>query len=264
MNPQDKVILIVGASSGIGYKLATQLADEGALLAVTARRQDRLRELQTGIEQRGGRCFALAADALDESASEEVVRKVVDHYGRIDVVILNAGGAPAIDMRMMGAAEVRHYMRTNYDVSVNYLFPVLEQMKKQRRGLVVQTNSLAGFLGVPLQGPYSAAKGALKLLIDTCRLEFHEYGIGFVSVYPGFVATEATQDDGMPAPMEISAEQAARYIIRGIRREKPDYLFPGLMRWTIRLLGIVPPSLVRWVLRRDVPRMVEEENRASS
>ena len=74
---------------------------------------------------------------------------------------------------------------------------------------MVHTNSLAGFLGVPLQGPYSAAKGAARLLMDTCRVEFAGWGIKFLSLYPGFVATEKTQDDGMPAPLEISEEPEA-------------------------------------------------------
>ncbi len=254
MNPDNNVVLIVGASSGIGRAIALQLAAQGAILVVTARREDRLRTLQSEIKSMGGQCLAVAADALDEDAATRVVSKTIETFGRIDTAILNAGGAPALDMRRMNASDVRYYMRSNYDVCVNYLFPALEQMKKQRHGLVVTTNSLAGFLGVPLQGPYSAAKGALKLLIDTCRLEFFEFGIRFVSVYPGFVATDATQDDGMPAPFEISEENAARHIIRAMRREKPDYLFPAVMRWTIRLALILPSPIVRWVLRRDVPK----------
>jgi NAD(P)-dependent dehydrogenase (short-subunit alcohol dehydrogenase family) len=81
-------------------------------------------------------------------------------------------------------------------------------MKAQQSGLVAHTNSLAGFIGVPLQGPYSAAKGASRLLMDTCRMEFAEYGIKFTSIYPGFVATEVTINDRMPAPLEISEEKA--------------------------------------------------------
>lgn len=249
----DRVILIVGASSGIGRVVAVKLASAGAKLVVTARREDRLGSLAAEIVAAGGECLALAADALDESAAAGVVDAAVARFGRIDAVLLNAGGAPALDMRAMDAGQVNAYMRSNYDVTVNYLFPVLDQMKKQEGGLVAHTNSLAGFLGVPLQGPYSAAKGATRLLLDTCRLEFAEWGIKFVTVYPGFVATEATQDDGMPAPLEISEEAAADHILYALRRERPDYLFPPLMRWLIRLAGVLPKPVVNWILRRDVP-----------
>jgi NAD(P)-dependent dehydrogenase (short-subunit alcohol dehydrogenase family) len=161
-------------------------------------------------------------------------------------------------MRRMQAGDVLAYMRSNYDVAVNYLFPVLQQMRLQRGGLIAVTNSLAGLLGVPMQGPYSAAKGALRLLIDTCRVEFAEYGIRFVSVYPGFVATEATTNDGMPAPLQMSEERAVEHLMRAIRRECMDYTFPWQMRWLIGLSNLLPKRLVVRILRRDVPSLGPE------
>jgi len=253
MKFQNQVCLIVGASSGIGRVVALKLAAAGAKLVVTARRRNRLESLAGEISANGGECLALTADALDERAAESVVESTVERFGRIDIALLNVGGAPAIDMRTMNAAAVKSYMRTNYDVTVNYLFPVLERMKMQRSGFVVHTNSLAGFLGVPLQGPYSAAKGAARLLMDTCRVEFAAYGIKFLSVYPGFVATERTRGDGMPAPMEISEERAAGYILHALRRDKADYLFPPVMRWLIRLAAVLPKPVVNRVLEREVP-----------
>ena len=220
MNFEKKVILVVGASSGMGRVVASKLASQGAKLVITARSEDKLASLRQSIISVGGECLALTADALDEDAASEVVNKTIEHFGRIDCVLLNAGGAPAIDMRTMSANDVKYYMRLNYDVTVNYLFPVLEQMKKQQSGLVAHTNSLAGFLGIPLQGPYSAAKAATRLLIDTCRLEFAEYGIKFINTYPGFVATEITKNDGMEAPFEISEDKAADHIIYALKKRK--------------------------------------------
>lgn len=123
MKFQNQVLLIVGASSGIGRAVALKLATAGAKLVVTARRRDRLESLADEISENGGECLALAADAFDERAAECVVESTVERFGRIDVALLNAGGAPAIDMRTMSAAAVKSYMRTNYDVTVNYLFP---------------------------------------------------------------------------------------------------------------------------------------------
>ena len=259
MNFKNKIILIVGASSGMGRVVALKLAAAGAKLVVTARRKDKLENLAADIKAKGGDCLAVAADALDERAAEAVVKSTVEHFGKIDVVLLNAGGAPAIDMRQMNAADVRHYMQTNYDVVVNYLFPVLDQMRIQKSGLVAHTNSLAGFIGVPLQGPYSAAKGAVRLLMDTCRLEFAEYGIKFTSIYPGFVATEITKNDGMPAPMEISEEKAADYILYALRKEKSDYLFPPVMKWLIRLALVLPKPILNLILKRDVPPLTNNK-----
>jgi NADP-dependent 3-hydroxy acid dehydrogenase YdfG len=249
----NQVVLIVGASSGMGRVVATKLAAEGARLVVTARSADKLESLAAEIRARGGECLPLPADALDAAAAERVVATAITHFGAIDIAILNAGGAPAIDMRTMRAADVTHYMRTNYDVTVNYLFPVLEHMKRRRKGLVAHTNSLAGFIGVPLQGPYSAAKAATRLLIDTCRIEFAAWGIHFSSIYPGFVATEITRNDGMPAPLEISEEVAADHILHALRKEKSDYLFPLPMRWLIRLARILPKPIMNRILARELP-----------
>jgi len=252
MNVRNQVVLVVGASSGMGRAVARKLAEAGAKLVITARRKERLEELASEIQANGGECLALVADALDEAAAEHVVASAVDHFGKLDVAFLNAGGAPAIDMRKMTASDVKLYMRTNYDVTVNYLFPVLEHMKQRRSGLIVHNNSLAGFIGVPLQGPYSAAKGACRLLIDNCRVEFREFGINFLSVYPGFIATEATRDDGMPAPLEISEDQAANHIVNAIRAGRRDYLFPASMRWVIRLARVLPKPVLNWVLGFEV------------
>jgi len=152
MKFENQVVLIVGASSGMGRIVALKLAQAGAKLVVTARRKGKLESLASEISDMGGECLALPADALDERAAESVVDSAVGHFGGIDVVLLNAGGAPAIDMRTMRAADVKYYMRTNYDVTVNYLFPVLEHMKKRRKGFVAHTNSLAGFLGARRAG----------------------------------------------------------------------------------------------------------------
>ena len=257
---KDKVVLIVGASSGMGRLVAIKLAASGAKVVVTGRREVLLNTLAAEINSKGGICHPIAADALDAELAQKVVKAVVEKFGRIDIALLNAGGAPALDMRQMDAPGVNQYMRTNYDVIVNYLFPVLEQMKLQRGGLIAQTNSLASFIGVPLQGPYSAAKAAGRLLMDTCRVEFAEYGIKFTSLYPGFVATEVTKNDGMPAPFEISEEQAADHIICAIRNEVLDYLFPFVMRWQIRLALLLPKKLQFYVLRGEYLKEVEKLN----
>lgn len=253
MNFKGKVVLIVGASSGMGRVLALRLAAAGSTVVATARRMDKLATLASEITERGGACLSLAADAQDAASAEQVVTECIERYGRLDVVLLNAGGAPSLDMRKMTANDVTAYMRSNYDVVVNYLFPALKHMMYHGGGLVAHTNSLAGFLGVPLQGPYCAAKAASRLLIDTCRIEFGSYGIKFVTVYPGFVASEVTANDGMPAPFQISEERAADHILFALRRERSDYLFPFVMRWLIRLARVLPKALTNRLLRNEMP-----------
>ena len=246
-----KTVLIAGASSGMGRALALRLAEEGAHLVVTARRKERLEELSREVAERGGHCLALAADAGDPDNAAAVVASAVEKFGRIDLAVLNIGGAPALDMRTMSARDVTAYMRSNYDTIVNYLFPVIDQMSAQRGGVIAHTNSLAGFLGVPLQGPYSAAKGALRLLFDTCRVEFGDRGIHFVSIYPGFIATEATANDGMPAPREISEDLAVEHLLTAIRQQRWDYAFPVSTSLLVKLAGLLPKPVTARILKSD-------------
>lgn len=252
MQFREQVILVIGASSGMGRAVALRLADAGARVAVVARRTERLEALAAEIRTAGGECHPCPADVSDEDEAAAMVASVVADLGRIDAVLLNAGGAPDIDLRHSDAAEVKHYMRTNYDVVVNVLFPVLDQMRRQGHGLVAHTNSLAGFAGIPLQGPYSAAKGAARLLLDTCRLEFADEGIRFVTIYPGFVHTEATAADAMPAPMEISEGRAADNIVQALRREPWDTSFPWSLSTLVRALRVLPKQVTALYLRAEL------------
>jgi NAD(P)-dependent dehydrogenase (short-subunit alcohol dehydrogenase family) len=113
--------------------------------------------------------------------------------------------------------------------------------------LIAHTNSLAGFLGLPQQGPYSAAKAACRILMDTCRIELADDNIRFVSVHPGFVATDRVANDGIPALMEISEQRAAEHVIYAMEKEKRDYLFPFPMRWLIRLARVLPKPVVGYI-----------------
>ena len=241
---RNKTILIVGASSGIGRAVALQLGKQGNQVIVTARRRSLLDTLASEITEAGGVCLALAADALHVEQMQEVVEKTVERFGDIHAALLNVGDGPSFDMADVTAAAVTQNMRINYDTLVNSMLPLVEQMKKQKHGLIAHTNSLAGFIGLPQQGPYSAAKAAGRTLMDTCRIELAPWHIKFVSVYPGFVATERVSQDGIPAPMEISEDAAARHILYAMEKEKRDYLFPFPMRWLIRLARILPKPVV--------------------
>jgi short-subunit dehydrogenase len=253
MKLEDKTILIVGASSGIGRTTAVILADRNNRLVVCARRRDLLETLQSDIEARGSRCLFVETDALDQSSAESVIDASVEKFGDIDVALLNVGEGPSFNMNRCSVDEVWENMALNYLTMVNYLIPLIRQMKKQGHGLIAHTNSLAGFLGLPMQGPYSAAKAAARTLMDACRLELRDRNIKFVSLHPGFVATERVADDGIPAPFEISEAAAAKHIIKGIEREKSDHLFPFVMKLLIRLAEMLPKSVTGYLLLKATP-----------
>ena len=244
MQLTDKTVLVIGASSGIGRCVALQLGTMGNQVVVVARRKNLLEGLAEEIRVAGGVCVPMEADALKPEDMEQVVQQTVARFGSIDAALLNIGEGPSFNMATETTDAISRNMRINYDTLVNGLVPLIQQMKIQKHGLIAHTNSLAGFLGLPQQGPYSAAKAAGRILMDTCRIELAPWNIKFVSLYPGFVATDRVADDGIPAPMEISAEQAAKHMIYGIEKEKRDYLFPFPMRWLIRLGRVLPKPVV--------------------
>ncbi|MFW2386775.1 MAG: SDR family NAD(P)-dependent oxidoreductase [Polyangiales bacterium] len=253
MNLVHKTVLITGASSGIGRALAVELAKRKNRLVLTARRKELLDSLVTEIEAAGGEALAVPADALDGDEAERVVREAIERFERIDVAVLNVGDGPVFNMAKITSQQVLGNMRVNYDTFVHYLIPVMEHMKPFREGMIVHTNSLAGFLGLPMQGPYSAAKAAARILMDTCRIELRSYNLKFVSVHPGFIKTAAQLTYDQPMPMALSEEQAAKHMVRAMEKGSRDYMFPWVYKMLIKLAGILPKGLLGKILLIDLP-----------
>ncbi|MFF5965177.1 SDR family NAD(P)-dependent oxidoreductase [Streptomyces collinus] len=251
----DRTILIVGASSGIGAEVARQLAHGGNRLVLTARRAPELAAVAKDVRAAGSACLDIAADALDPRASADVVTAAVEEYGSVDVALLNAGQGPDMSMDQVSVADVSRITALNYDVVVNYLIPLIAQMGSQRNGgLIAHTNSLAGLMGIPRQGPYSAAKAAARTLIDAARIELAPRGVRFTSIHPGFVATERISGDGLPKPFQISQERAARHVVRALEREPAQSYFPWPTAALVRTLRALPTSVSSLVLRKLASR----------
>ena len=245
-----KTILITGASSGIGRAVALELGKRGNQIVVTARRDDLLKSLAAEIEATGAECLALKNDALDESAAARAVEAARERFGGIDVALLNIGSGPVMNLANVSAEEIKLNMAINYDTMVNFLVPLIRLMKEQRRGVIAQTNSLAGFLGLPMQGPYSAAKAAGRILLDAGRLELRKYNIKVINLYPGFVGTHKSSHNEMPKPFEMSEAECAEHIIHALEKEKNDYLFPFSLRWLIRLGRVLPKRITGQILMK--------------
>lgn len=257
MTYHGKVILIAGASSGIGRAIALKLAPFQNQIILTARRKNLLKEVAAEVNKAGSKAICFPGNATNPKHAEKVVREIARKYGRVDIAILNIGSGPASNTLTASAEKILHAMRTNYDTMVNFYVPLMRQMRQQRaHSMICHTNSLASYFGIPMHGDYTAAKAAARIFLETARMELRHFGVKHITIqtiHPGFVAAGHSDGGKIPTPNQISADQAADYILRGIKSEKPENRFPFGTALATRIGRIVPLWLKTKILLGATP-----------
>lgn len=191
-----KVAIVTGASAGIGHATARALAADGARVVITARRPDRLEQLQAEIEAEGGRVTAVAADVTQPDDVGRVVDAALGVYGTIDVLVNNAGIMRIAPIEENRVQDWRRMVDVNVHGVLNYLSAVLPTMIEQGSGHIVNVGSVAGRRPFPGAAVYSATKFALRSLSWGLHLELgNAHGIRVTDIQPGYVSTELLSDD---------------------------------------------------------------------
>jgi NADP-dependent 3-hydroxy acid dehydrogenase YdfG len=251
MELKDRVILITGASSGIGKAVALALSSRHNRIVIFARRKELLSEVAETIRKNGSEALAIVGDALDEKQAADAVQEAVQKFGRIDIALLNIGIGPSLDIATAAPDDIKQNMRMNYDTMINFFCPLVQQMKTQDMGgIIANTNSLAGFVGLPTQGQYSAAKAACRMFLDTARIELKQFNIRILTICPGFVVTERNKHQGIPHSFTMTMDEAAGHILKALRAERKEYLFPNNLKTAVMLPRFLPRSATERVLSR--------------
>jgi short-subunit dehydrogenase len=184
------VVIVTGASAGIGEATARMLAREGATVVLTARRQDRLEKVCNDIESAGGRALAVAGDVTSDADRKRLVDEVIRSFGRIDALVNNAGFGQRGPIELVPVDAIRNNFETNLFSLIALTQLVIPIMRQQKRGRIVNISSVAGKIARPLSSVYDATKHALEAISDGMRGELAPFGIKVVIIEPGFILTE--------------------------------------------------------------------------
>jgi len=261
---KDNVVIITGASKGIGAELARQLAAKGARLVLAARNEKELEAVADACRKAGASVVTVKADVSVERDCQAIVAGALIAFGRIDTLVNNAGvsmWARFEDIEDVSVLE--RIMRVNYMGAVYCTRHALPHLRESR-GRIVGISSLAGRTGVPTRTGYAASKHAMTGFFDSLRIELAGSGVTVTMVYPGFVSTgireNATGPDGKPirvSPVRegevMSVEDCARRIVRAIGRRERDVVMTARGRMGL-WLKLFAPGLVDRIARRAIER----------
>jgi len=248
------VVWITGGGSGLGAAMARRFAEEGADVAVSGRRADRLEEVAEAVRSVGRRAVVAPCDVTDEAQQQAAVDKVVNELGRLDVAVANAGFAVSGKVEDIDAAAWRRQLEVNVigaALTARHAIPHLVATKG-RLGLV---GSVSGLVYLPKNGAYQASKAAVLAMGRTLAMELAPRGVSCTVLQPGFVKSEINQVDNAgtrdpsrrdkrPASLLWETDDAARVMVHALYKRKVEYTFTGHGRFGA-FLGRHFPGLVQ-------------------
>lgn len=251
-----RVILVTGASAGIGRAIALRCARDGAALVICARRADKLAATAREIEQAGGVALAVPADVTDAGAMRRMVEQAVDRFGRIDAAVCNAGFGIYGAIDAIEPEQMQRLLDVNYMGTFHLIRAVLPHFRQERRGHIFVISSIVGRRGIPFMGAYAATKFAQAGLAESLRAELRNTNIHVTTVYPISTETEffgvMTRESGFATrasgPRQ-RPERVADTVARALERPVPE-IYPHRPSKALAILGAVAPGFCDALVRR--------------
>jgi NAD(P)-dependent dehydrogenase (short-subunit alcohol dehydrogenase family) len=255
---RGKVVLITGGSRGLGLVMAREFAQEGARIAICARRPDELDAARADLKGRGAEVLAIPCDVTERAQVNEMVNVVRDRFGRIDVLVNNAGVIQVGPLEVMTVEDYEEAMKTHFWGPLYTTLAVLPEMRKRRAGRIVNITSIGGKISIPHLVPYSASKFALVGLSEGMRAELLKTGVVVTTVCPGLMRTGSPRNalfkgkhraeyawfsisDSLPVS-SMSAVRAARQIITATRRGDAEVTLSIQAQLAARFHGLFPAA----------------------
>jgi NAD(P)-dependent dehydrogenase (short-subunit alcohol dehydrogenase family) len=256
-NLRGEVALVTGGSRGLGLALSRELARQGCRLAICARDESELEAARAELEQSGAEVLAVPCDVANPTQVAAMIEAVTRHYGRIDILINNAGIIVVAPVETLTRADFERVIAVNFWGVLNPTLEVLPGMRTRGSGRIVNITSIGGKISVPHLLPYNCAKFAAVGLSEGLRAELADTGISVTTVVPGLMRTGSHLNAefggqqeaeyrwfalgaSAPYPVAISADRAARLIVRAAKRGQAEYTYPLSAVVAARLSGLLP------------------------
>ena len=254
LNPRIKEwrglrVWLVGASSGIGAALARELSGRGAILAISARRADKLEELRASLSPSAEPHLCLPLDVTVTEALQATTDTLQETWKKIDLVIWLAGDYSPMTSEAFDLERALTITEVNYVALLKGLSSLLPQFLKHGGGLVL-VSSVAGFRGLPKALAYGPSKAAMINLAEVLYLDLHERGIGIWLANPGFVATPLTASNQFRMPALIQPSDAARALVEGLASGRFELHFPKRFTLWLKFAQMLPYGLYFRLIKR--------------
>lgn len=251
MSFKNKNIWIIGCSSGIGHALAKELAEQGATLALSARRTEELVLLNS---QLGDKHIVLPFDVADFDGMQAATEKLKSKWSRIDSIIFMAATYTPGNVFELKHENVRRVVEVNLLSAFSLAELVLPWLIEQKHGQLALCASVAGYRGLPSGQPYGTTKAALINLAESIHAEMQIKcpQVDIKVINPGFVRTPLTDKNDFKMPMIIEPEQAAKAIAKGLLSSSFEIRFPRLFTDVMKLLEILPYRIYFWIAKKLV------------
>ena len=243
-NPfHEKVAIVTGASLGIGRATALALAEQGACVALTSRNGEALSSFAEELRIQGKKVIVIPTDVTQRDQVEALVREVIAQWGRVDILISNAGEYIRAPIADLDPAIIQHSLDVNFFGGVYCAKAVLPHMLKQKSGYIVFVTSMDGKIGLPPDAPYVSAKFALTGFCEVLRQEVRDSGISVTNVLPGRVDTPMIEHLKFSwISPKLSPESVAKAILGGIRKRKPIVIVPPAAK-LLYYINVFAPNL---------------------
>ena len=254
---EGQVALITGASAGIGEALAKEFARQGARIVLLARRQERLKAIANEIDSSGQKVLAIECDVTQDGDLAKAVSLTRDKFGRIDVVVANAGWSLRGYLSELTVEDYQRQWETNVFGVLRTIYATVEDLKKTKGRLVI-ISSVKSYIALAGDSPYSSSKFALKALCQSFSRELATDGVSVTHVCPGYVATEirkidrqGTFQENQPDPIAPillkSAEKTAKDIVKAVYRRQQEQVLTSYGKLVVWLQRYFPRS-ISWLI----------------